>query len=83
MIFYGKLGEMPEGTSHNHRFLVAKSNSIRGFFRWSVRRSVLPSGIFQKPRIQQNSREFNKIQQNLQLFATIGWVMALLVEQLY
>merc|ERR1712212_1330358 len=47
----------------------------------SVRRfvgpPVSPSGVSQKARIQQNSREFNKIQQNSRLFATAGRVTAL------
>ena len=49
-------------------FLVAKSNSIRGFVSPSVRR-------FSKTA---NSRKFNLIQQNSRLFATVGWVTALL-----
>ena len=42
-------------------FLVAKSNSIRGFVHPSMGLfcgSVRPSGVSQKPQIQRNSREF-------------------------
>ena len=56
-------------------FLVAKSNSIRGFVRWSVGPSVGPLvTCFSKTA---NSSNFNKIQQNSQLFATVGRVTAL------
>ena len=49
-------------------FLVAKSNSIRGFVRPSVHRSVRPSVTrFSKTA---NSSKFNKIQQNSTKFTT-------------
>ena len=49
--------------------------SVRG----SVGRSVRPSRISQKPRIQGNYRKFNWIPQNSRLFASAGRVTALLV----
>ena len=51
-----------EGCSGQIVFLVAKSNSIRGFVRRSIRPSVVPSvgpsRISQKPQIQENSTKF-------------------------
>ena len=52
-----------------HAFLVEKSNSIRGFVRLWVRPSVRQAFL--------KNREFNKIQQNSRLFATVGRVTAL------
>ena len=50
-----------------HRFLVAKCNPIRGF----VRRSVGPSRVSQKQRIQGILSKFLKIPQSLLHFAII------------
>ena len=58
------------------RFLVAKSNSITGFVRPSVGRSVGPWVGSSVTRFSKtaNSSKFNKIQQNSRHFATVGLI---------
>ena len=79
------LSTLPKISRGKDCFLVANSNSVRGFLRpWvgpSVRGSVSVrrfSKTANSTKFKGNLRKFNNIQQNSRLFATVGRVTTLL-----